>query len=245
MRTRERMPSSSSSIGAAIVSSQVEVTEFQMSNGRPARPLRQSTSSASRAWASLPSIGTSNFYLEPGTTAPGQIVRGVKSGLYVTAMLGRGADVTVVEYLKTPYERTKLEQLLRDAGMTPKDALRTRGTDAEERGLPDADDETILNAMLEEEFTTESIILARNIVSSMQSRIGAESPNRGVKAEEWFVVRNARMPSVLVEAGFVTNPEEAAPLADEDYLRRLSEGIYNGVVDFVSYFENMKGVPAP
>ena len=59
-----------------------------------------------------------------------------------------GADVTVVEYLKTPYERTKLEQLLRDAGMTPKDALRTRGTDAEERGLPDADDETILNAML-------------------------------------------------------------------------------------------------
>ena len=46
-----------------------------------------------------------------------------------------GANVTVIEYLKTPYERAKLEQLLRDTGMTPKDALRTRGTDAEERGL--------------------------------------------------------------------------------------------------------------
>ena len=60
-----------------------------------------------------------------------------------------GADVTVVEYLKQPYERAKLEQLLRDTGMTPKEALRTRGTDAEERGLPDADDQTILAAMLE------------------------------------------------------------------------------------------------
>ena len=59
-----------------------------------------------------------------------------------------GADVTVIEYLETPYDRAKLEQLLRDAGVSPKDALRTRGTDAEERGLPDADDSAILDAMV-------------------------------------------------------------------------------------------------
>ncbi|MEO8618629.1 MAG: arsenate reductase family protein [Sphingomicrobium sp.] len=59
-----------------------------------------------------------------------------------------GAEVTVIEYLKTPYTRGKLEQLLRDAAMTPKDALRLRGTDAEERGLAQADDETILAAMI-------------------------------------------------------------------------------------------------
>lgn len=58
-----------------------------------------------------------------------------------------GADVTVVEYLKTPYDRAKLEQLLRDSGLSAKEALRTRGTDAEERGLPQADEETILAAM--------------------------------------------------------------------------------------------------
>ncbi|MEO7410936.1 MAG: arsenate reductase family protein [Sphingomicrobium sp.] len=58
-----------------------------------------------------------------------------------------GADVTVIEYLRSPFERSKLEQLLRDANLTPKDALRLRGTDAEERGLPQADDATILAAM--------------------------------------------------------------------------------------------------
>jgi len=36
-----------------------------------ARPRRKSTGSASRAWASLPSIGTSNFYLMPGKDTAG------------------------------------------------------------------------------------------------------------------------------------------------------------------------------
>jgi PmbA protein len=58
----------------------------------------KSTGSASRAWASLPSIGTSNFYLEAGAQKPAEIIRGVKSGLYVTAMLGRGADVVTGDY---------------------------------------------------------------------------------------------------------------------------------------------------
>ena len=58
----------------------------------------KSTGSASRAWASLPSIGTSNFYLQRGTWKPEDIIKGVKNGLYVTAMLGRGADVVTGDY---------------------------------------------------------------------------------------------------------------------------------------------------
>ena len=59
-----------------------------------------------------------------------------------------GVELTVVEYLETPYERAKLEQLLRDAGLRASDLLRIRGTDAEERGLSQADDATILEAMV-------------------------------------------------------------------------------------------------
>ncbi len=99
----------------------------------------------------------------------------------------------------------------------------------------------IMNAMLEEEYTTESIILARSILGRMEKSIGRESPSRGIRAEEWFVVRNAHMPSVLVETGFVTSPDEALLLMDDSYLRRLSESIYNGIVDFVQYFESQKG----
>ncbi len=99
--------------------------------------------------------------------------------------------------------------------------------------------------MLEEEFTTESIILARDVMSGLQARIGSESPNRGVRAEEWFVVRNAHMPSILVETGFVTNPDEGKLLTQDDYLSRVADGVYTGLVDFVGYFESMRGAPSP
>ena len=58
-----------------------------------------------------------------------------------------GVDVTVVQYLKQPPTRDKLAQLFADAGMSPNEGLRLRGTDAEERGLPDADADSVLDAM--------------------------------------------------------------------------------------------------
>ena len=61
-----------------------------------------------------------------------------------------GVEVSVVEYLATPPSAEKLAQLYRDAGMTPQAGLRLRGTDAEERGLPQAEDATVLAAMAAE-----------------------------------------------------------------------------------------------
>ncbi len=58
-----------------------------------------------------------------------------------------GVEVEVIEYLKTPPSAEKLAQLYRDAGITPGQGLRLRGTDAAERGLPEADDATVLAAM--------------------------------------------------------------------------------------------------
>lgn len=58
-----------------------------------------------------------------------------------------GVDVTIVEYLKNPYTADKLRQLFADAGLTARDALRLRGTDAEERGLKDASEDEIIAAM--------------------------------------------------------------------------------------------------
>ncbi len=78
-------------------------------------------------------------------------------------------------------------------------------------------------------------------MDSLATQIGDTSKNRGIKEEAWFVVRNARMPSVLVELGFVSNPAEAALLADPAYLQRCALGIYNGLVSFISYFEGSRG----
>ena len=95
----------------------------------------------------------------------------------------------------------------------------------------------ILNSMLEEEISVESVVLAREILQGLDAQVGKVSPNRGLKEEAWAVVRNSRMPAVLVEVGYVTNPEEAAHLADPAYLQDIAEGLYNGIVAFVARFE--------
>jgi N-acetylmuramoyl-L-alanine amidase len=103
---------------------------------------------------------------------------------------------------------------------------------------------SIRNAMLEEEFTTESIMMARSIVNRLSESIGKDMPSRGIKAEEWFVVRNARMPSVLIELGFVTNQEDAVLMSDEGHLRKTGEAIYKGISDFIADFERSGGFTA-
>ena len=70
-------------------------------------------------------------------------------------------ELEVIEYLKNPPSREKLAQLYRDAGMAPREGLRKRGTDAEERGLTEADDDTVLDAM-----AAEPILIERPLVET-------------------------------------------------------------------------------
>lgn len=72
-----------------------------------------------------------------------------------------GVELTVVEYLKTPPSAEKLAALYRAAGLTLQQGLRLRGTDAEERGLPDAPDAEVLAAMV-----AEPILIERPLVET-------------------------------------------------------------------------------
>ena len=74
-----------------------------------------------------------------------------KSRATLAILEARGdLDLTVIPYLEQPPTRDKLAQLYRDAGMAPREGLRTFKTDAEERGLTGADDDTVLDAMVAE-----------------------------------------------------------------------------------------------
>ena len=159
------------------------------------------------------------------------IANGVKLGeheavlyvsVHVNASLDKKASGYEVWYLSPGYRRTVLDKSV------------TAGED-DKTLFP------ILNAMTEEEYTTESILIAKFIMDGLQAQVGDQTKPRGIKAEEWFVVRNANMPSVLVELGFLTNYEEAKNLADTSYLQKASLGIYNGISDFISHFERSRG----
>ena len=58
----------------------------------------ETTSNASRGLAGTPGIGPGNYFLEPGTKTPGQLIGEIKDGLYVTEFLGHGANLVTGDY---------------------------------------------------------------------------------------------------------------------------------------------------
>lgn len=46
----------------------------------------------------------------------------------------------------------------------------------------------------------------------------------------YYVTREAQMPSVIVEAGFISNPSEAKLLADEEYQKKIAWAIVSGIL---------------
>jgi N-acetylmuramoyl-L-alanine amidase len=57
----------------------------------------------------------------------------------------------------------------------------------------------------------------------------APTPNRGVRRRGFYVLRNTRIPSVLVECGFLTNPTEAEYAQSAAYRQELADAIARGV----------------
>ena len=58
-------------------------------------------------------------------------------------------------------------------------------------------------------------------------------PNRGVRTNpSLYVLRRTRMPAVLVEMGYLTNPYDAALLSSDP--QSFARGIYSGILDYLN-----------
>jgi len=58
----------------------------------------QTTANASRGLAGTPGISPGNYFLQPGSKAPEQLIGEIKEGLYVTEFLGHGANLVTGDY---------------------------------------------------------------------------------------------------------------------------------------------------
>jgi len=58
----------------------------------------ETTGNAARGLAGTPGIGAGNYFLQPGTKTPEEIIGGIKDGLYVTEFLGHGVNLVTGDY---------------------------------------------------------------------------------------------------------------------------------------------------
>lgn len=81
-------------------------------------------------------------------------------------------------------------------------------------------------------------VLARDVQTAMVAALGL--PDRGVKTAGFHVLRNTRMPAILVEGAFLSNPAEALLLADPAARQKIAEAIGLGIATY-----SAQGVAAP
>lgn len=88
----------------------------------------------------------------------------------------------------------------------------------------------ILWDMVQNEFINESSKLAELIQKSLDDRVSIR--NRGVRQAGFRVLRGLKMPAVLVEVAFLSNPREEKLLLDNRFRKRVCEGIVEAVRRF-------------
>jgi N-acetylmuramoyl-L-alanine amidase len=72
-------------------------------------------------------------------------------------------------------------------------------------------------------------VLAARIQRQIVTRVSTE--NRGIRSAEYYVLRNCRLPAVLVECGFLTNPVEAQLALTPEYREQVAEQIAVGIIE--------------
>ena len=84
----------------------------------------------------------------------------------------------------------------------------------------------------------ESAQLAECIRQSVVSSLQPENTRQNKEAgEEIYLLTHCQVPAVLVECGFLSNPQEADLLGQESYQNDMAAAIYNGIIDFLEQRE--------
>ena len=76
-------------------------------------------------------------------------------------------------------------------------------------------------------------LLAKRIQKQIL-RVSPGSPDRGVKQGRFYVIKNTRMPAVLVEVGFLTGRLDARRLEKISHRKRLAYAISKGILEYLS-----------
>ena len=74
--------------------------------------------------------------------------------------------------------------------------------------------------------------LAESIQNNLNKVIQKENKRVPLKIDNIYIIRNIKIPTTIVECGFLSNNEEAKLLETAEYQEKLAEGIYKGIEDY-------------
>lgn len=81
--------------------------------------------------------------------------------------------------------------------------------------------------------SAEGEALAEALQQSLIENLDPSNTRAAKTNESYFMLKKTTAPTVIVECGFLSNPEEEALLLDEEYQDRIAEAIYIGIENYL------------
>jgi N-acetylmuramoyl-L-alanine amidase len=91
-------------------------------------------------------------------------------------------------------------------------------------------DEVLVGVLVDLSMTStlnDSLRVGQQVLNSMGQM--ARLHKRQVEQAGFMVLKSPDVPSILVETGFISNPEEARKLATQSYRKQMAHAVFNGV----------------
>jgi N-acetylmuramoyl-L-alanine amidase len=105
---------------------------------------------------------------------------------------------------------------------------------------PKSPESYIIFSLMQNVFQEQSTDLASKIQSQFKNRAGRI--DRGVKQDVFWVIYMTSMPSVLVETGFITNPDEEKYLVSDEGQDLIASAIYRATRDYINEIDKKTNI---
>jgi N-acetylmuramoyl-L-alanine amidase len=79
-----------------------------------------------------------------------------------------------------------------------------------------------------------AIDIQGNILYNLRKYYGPKIVDKGVREGPFWVLVGAQMPSILIEVGYISHPEESKRISTSSYQKRIAHGIYLGIISYFS-----------
>ena len=114
-----------------------------------------------------------------------------------------------------------------------KDAVRVAARENAVSSKKISDLQVILTDLMLNSKIKESSVLASKVLRGILKDTKRYHPvSNGVREAPFYVLMGARMPAILIEIGYITNPRERKRLRSYSYLKHIAEGIVDGIVAY-------------
>lgn len=106
---------------------------------------------------------------------------------------------------------------------------------------PNSIDSYIMFELMQDQYIDQSLQFATNVQNQFSGTL--KRADRGVRQAGFWVLHKSACPSVLIEMGFISNPDEEIYLASKDGKQQIATALYNAFVNYKNALDRKSGRP--